>query len=114
MHVPVTFSDHNIVAINTKDATIVISQNKKLHTIDLKNCAENFTKEYNTSNGLCVGDRNIEKNYVRLYTNGIPTVISFKRFYVFGKKILFGNRKQRFMQFQTIMTQLGYTTYDLT
>lgn len=112
----VKVSDHNVVAINKSDLTIIIRRRKSFQTIDLKTCAENFKKEHGTSSGVCVGDRNIAGNYFCLYTSGINTMIYFKRPYVWnlsGKKILFGNRTERFHQFQKALTQLGYRTYDL-
>ena len=109
--------DHNIIAINHQDATIVYRKGKELHQIDLKACADNFKKQYSRSTGTCVGDRNIEKNYFSLYTNGIHTVISFRRVYIFnlsGKKLFDGTKTQRFVQFKKKLAQLGYATYDLT
>ena len=117
MYGPVKICDHNIVAINHSDATVIVRKGKKLHVIDLHVCAENFQYEHGTSNGNCVGDRNMEERYFWLYTSGIKTMICFKRFYVYnlsGKKRFFGNRMQRFHQLQSILTQLGYSTYDLT
>ena len=109
--------DHNIIAINKSNSTIVVRDGKGFHSIDLNICADNFKKEHSNSSGLCVGDRNVEGKYFCLSTNGIETMIYFKRLYIcnpFGKKILFGNRIQRFHQLQKAITQLGYRTYDLT
>ena len=75
--------DHNIIAINQSDSTIIVRRGKSLQTIDLNICAENFKKEHDKSKGTCVGDRNVEGKYFCLYTSGIQTMISFKRFYVF-------------------------------
>ena len=108
--------DHNIMAINQLDKTIIVRKGKNLNTIDLKVCADNFKNEYGTENGKCVGDRNAEQKYFILYTSGINTSISFKKLYIpnpFGTKILFGNRTQRFMQLKKALEQLGYSTYDL-
>ena len=109
--------DHNIIAINQSDSTIIVRDRKDIHIIDLKICADNFMKEYGDSNGKCVGDRNAEGKYFCLSTSGIETMIYFKRLYICnlsGKKILYGNRIQRFHQLQKAITQLGYRTYDLT
>ena len=109
--------DHNIIAINQSDSTIVVRDGKDVHTIELKICSDNFKKEHGDSNGMCVGDRNAEGKYFCLNTSGINTMIYFKRLYICnlsGKKILFGNRIQRFHQLQKAITQLGYRTYDLT
>ncbi len=109
--------DHNIIAINHPDATIVYRKGKELHQIDLKACAENFQTEYSRASGNCVGDRNIEKYYFTLYTSGIPTHIIFQRVYIFnlsGKKLFDGTKTQRFGQFKKKLAQLGYATYDLT
>ena len=109
--------DHNIIAINQSNSTIIVRDRKDIHIIDLKICADNFKKEYGDSNGKCVGDRNAEGKYFCLSTSGIETMIYFKRLYICnlsGKKILFGNRIQRFHQLQKAITQLGYKTYDLT
>lgn len=109
--------DHNIIAINKGDSTIIARVGKGSHTIDLNVCADNFKNEYGTSGGNCVGDRNVEGKYFCLNTSGVKTMICFKRLYVCnlsGGKLLFGNRIKRFHQLQKAITQLGYSTYDLT
>lgn len=109
--------DHDIIAINSSDATIIVRREKTYYTIDLHTCAENYKKEYGTTNGTCVGDRNITGKYFCLNTSGMETMIYFKKIYVcnlFGKKIFKGTRSQRFHQLQKALVQLGYTTYDLT
>ena len=109
--------DHNIIAINQSDSTIVVRDGKDVHTIELKICSDNFKKEHGDSNGMCVGYRKAEVKYFCLNTSCIQTMIYFKRLYICnlsGKKILFGNRIQRFHQLQKAITQLGYRTYDLT
>ena len=109
--------DHNIIAINPNDSTIIVRDGKDFHTIDLNSCAVNFKNEHGDFNGMCVGDRNAEGKYFCLNTSGIKTMICFKRLYICnlsGKKILFGNRIQRFHQLQKAIAQLGYRTYDLT
>ena len=109
--------DHNIIAINQSNSTIIVRDRKDVHIIDLKICADNFKKEYGDSNGKCVGDRNAEGKYFCFHTSGINTIIYFKRNYIcnlFGKKVFFGNRLQRFHQLQKNILKLGYTTYDLT
>ncbi|MBO5023541.1 MAG: hypothetical protein J6D11_04460 [Clostridia bacterium] len=114
--------DHNIIAINQglgeNESKEIIYKDKKnqRHIIDLDVCCTNFKNQYGTANGNCVGDRNITQGYFLFSTSGIETKISFKRTYVFnlfGNKILFGNKAQRFMQFEKIISKLGYTTYDL-
>ena len=109
--------DHNIIAINQSNSTIVVRDGKDIHTIDLKICADNFKIEHGASNGRCVGDRNAIGKYFCLNTSGINTMVCFKKLYVCnlsGKKKLFGTRMQRFHQLQKAITQLGYRTYDLT
>lgn len=108
--------DHNIVAVNQSDATIIVRKGKRFHTIDLNICAKNFENQQGTANGKCVGDRNITGKYFCLSTSGMKTMISFKKIYVcnlFGNKIFKGTSEQRFHQLQKAITQLGYTTYDL-
>ena len=117
MYGPNIIYDHNIVAINRADATIIVQKRKKLHTIDLNICSENFKSEHNNASENCIGDRNIEGKYFYLYTSGIKTKIYFKKFYIFnllGNRIFVGNRTQRFLKLQDTLTQLGYSTYDLT
>ena len=109
--------DHNIIAINQTDSTIIVRAKNDVHTIDLKICADNFKKEHGDSNGKCVGDRNAQGKYFCFNTSGIKTMIYFKRHYIcklFGRKILYGKRMQRFHQLQKMIAQLGYRTYDLT
>ena len=55
MYGPIKVLDHNIVAINHQDATIVYRKGKELHQIDLKACAESFQSEYSRASGNCVG-----------------------------------------------------------
>ena len=89
--------DHNIIAINQSNSTIIVRDGKGFHTIDLNSCADNFRKEHGDSNGICVGDRNAEGKYFCFNTSGIQTIVYFKRPYICnlsGKKILFGNRIQ--------------------
>lgn len=109
--------DHNIVAINQTNSTIVVRKGKTVHVIDLSICAKNFKNEYGVASGTCVGDRNITDKYFCLHTSGMKTMAYFKKIYVynfFGNKIFKGTRTQRFHQLQKAITQLGYTTYDLT
>ena len=109
--------DHNIIAINQSNSTIVVRDGKGVHTIDLNSCAASFKNEHGNSDGTCVGDRNAKGKYFCLNTSGIATMIYFKRLYIcnpFGKKLLFGSRMQRFHQLQKAITELGYRTYDLT
>ena len=109
--------DHNIVTINQNASTIIVRKGKSLHTIDLKICADNFKNEHGTSNGNCVGDRNIEGKSFCFYTSDVKTMVFFKKPFVcnlFGNKFLVGNRTQRFHQLQKSIKQLRYTTYDLT
>ena len=108
--------DHDIVAIDKSNATISVRKGKSLHTIDLNACADNFKKEYGSSNGACVGDRKIDGIYFCFHTSGVKTRIYFKKIYVlglFGKKILFGSRTDRFRQLERAIRELGFTTYDL-
>ena len=113
----IKISDHHIVAINRGNSTMTVRQGKSLQTVCFRICADNFKKEHGTSNGACIGDRNPEGKYFCLYTSGMKTMVCFKRLYIFnlsGKKLLSGSRIGRFFQLQKIITQLGYTTYDLT
>ena len=82
--------DHNIIAINQSDSTIVVRDGKDVHTIELKICADNFKKEHGDSNGMCVGDRNAEGKYFCLNTSGIKTMIYFilYNFFLFSSKSL--------------------------
>ena len=41
--------DHNIIAVNQTDSTIIFRNGKDLHTIDLNVCADNFKNEYGAS-----------------------------------------------------------------
>ena len=112
--------DHNIVAVNcvkNEQNTIVYRDKyKKLHVIDLEECARNFEKEYQKGNGKCVGDRNITGGYFVFYTSGVSTIVVFKKHYIFNfskRKIFEGSRNNRFIQFQKMLIQTEYTTYDL-
>ena len=111
------FYDHDIVAINKSEATILVRKGKDIYTIDLKACSENFKNKFSSSSGRCVGDRNIENMFFSFCTSRGEMLSIFKKLYIFnmrGNKLLFGDRIQRFHQLQKIIGQLGFSTYDLT
>lgn len=86
------------------------------HTIELEQCAKNYKCENHIDSENCVGVRKMDDNYFLLYTNYIKKKIVFKRSYVFhsGKqKLLTGSRNSRFIQFQKLLNDVKYTTYDL-
>ena len=113
--------DHQIVAVNRNKAenysdSLVYKTKEGLHQIDFEECGKNFKELYPTSSGFCIGERNIEKGYFLLFTNGFQTKIIFQKSFVFRfqNSLLHGTKKQRFSQLQKLFIQTKYTTYDLT
>ena len=128
----ITVYDFQIVAINRSKRdnfgdSIVYRDENGLHEIDLSACAENYSAENNTGSGNCVGERDIEKGYFLIYTSGIKTRIVFtggladKLFWrrlfrgdIFSWRLFRGSKRERFRQFQKMLAETKYTTYDLT
>lgn len=113
-----TIYDDQIFAINRSKAeneanSIVYKDVMNLHEIDFEICARNYQEEHPTSNGRCIGERNIEEGYFLLYTSGMKTKIVLKKRFFFGA-LLHGTRRQRFGQIQKLIDQTKYTTRDLT
>ena len=118
----ITIYDHQIFHINRSkaenisDSLIYKDKNGVLHQIDFDICAENYAKVHKSSSGRCIGQRNFEEKYFLLFTSGIQVKIIFKRFFVFPFQnyCLYGNRKQRFLKLQNLISETKYTTFDLT
>ncbi len=114
--------DHRIFAVNRdkrenfSDSIVYKDLSGEFHTINLETCAENFLKEHKESSGKCVGYRDITQKYFVFYTSGVKTMICFKKLYIFnisGRNLLIGKRNSRFMQFEKLLSQTKYTTFDL-
>ena len=113
--------DHQIFAVNRNTAenfsdSLVYKAKDGLHQIDFEECEKNFGEIYSTNNNRCIGERNIEKGYILLYTNGLQTKIVFRKAFVFSfqNHLLHGTRQERFLKLQKLLSQAKYTTYDLT
>ena len=113
--------DHQIFAVNRNKVenfsdSLVYKAKDGLHQIDFEECAKNFEYTYSTNNNRCIGERNIEKKYIILYTNGLQTKIVFRKAFVFPfqNHLLHGTRQERFLKLQKLLSQTKYTTYDLT
>ena len=113
--------DHQIFAVNRNTAenfsdSLVYKAKDGLHQIDFEECEKNFGEIYSTNNNRCIGERNIDKGYIHLYTNGLQTKIVFRKALVFSfqNHLLHGTRQERFLKLQKLLSQAKYTTYDLT
>ena len=113
--------DHQIFAINRNKVenyadSLVYRTKDGLHQIDFEECARNFDEKYQTNMSRCIGERNSKDGYILLFTNGLQTKIVFRKAYVFSVQnyLLHGTKEQRFLQFQKLLMQTKYTTYDLT
>ena len=113
--------DHQIFAVNRNTAenfsdSLVYKAKDGLHQIDFEECEKNFGEIYSTNNNRFIGERNIEKGYILLYTNGLQTKIVFRKAFVFSfqNHLLHGTRQERFLKLQKLLSQANYTTYDLT
>ena len=113
--------DNQIFAVNRNNAenfsdSLVYKAKDGFHQIDFEECAKNFEATYSTNNNRCIGERNTEKGYILLYTNGLHTKIVFRKAFVFPfqNHLLHGTRQERFLKLQKLLLQTKYTTYDLT
>ncbi|MBR2223127.1 MAG: hypothetical protein IJ973_02270 [Christensenellaceae bacterium] len=113
--------DDQIVAVNRSKAenfsdSLVYKAKDGFHQIDFEECAKNFADIHSIKENRCIGERNIEKRYVLLYTNGFHTKIVFRKAFVFPFRnhLLHGTRRERFLKLQALLSQTKYTTYDMT
>ena len=113
--------DHQIFGVNRNKAenysdSLVYKAKDGMHQINFEECAKNFQEVYPLSSGRCIGERDSQKGFVILFTNGIKTKIVFKKWYVSRSKnyLLHGTKRNRFFQLQALLAQTKYTTYDLT
>ena len=113
--------DHQIFAVNRNNAenfseSLVYKAKDGLHQIDFEECAKNFGETHLTNNHRCIGERNMEKGYILLFTNGLQTKIVFRKAFVFPFQncLLHGTKQERFLKLQRLLSQTKYTTYDLT
>ena len=114
--------DHQIRAVTRsnadgQDSSIVYADtNGKIHSISLESNVQNYKNENPICSNRCVGARKIDDKYFILYTSGVKTKIIFKKLYVlrYNKNNLFtGKRNSRFQEFQRLLGEANYTTFDL-
>ena len=101
-------------AENGSSSIVYRDGNGTTHEIDLSSCAANRNGNASNFPG-CVGERNSEEFYFLFYTSGSLTKIVFRKAFVFrNRNGLHGSRTTRFLQFQKMLSETVYTTYDLT
>ena len=117
----ITIYDHQIFAVNRSKAkneadSLIYKAKDGLHQIDFDECAKNFKAKCPTASNWCIGERNMEKGYFLLFTNGLQTKIVFRKSFVFPiqNALLNGTKQERFLKLQKLLAQTKYTTYDLT
>ena len=114
--------DHQIVHVNRSkagneaDSLIYRDESGALHQIDFDVCARNYAQVNQLGSGYCIGERNMDEGYFLLYTGGMQTKIIFKKIFVFAfqNHVLYGDRRQRFLKLQKLISESKYTTFDLT
>ena len=117
----ITVPDDRIVAVNrprfgaeNEEASIIYrDEHGELHKIDLAVCVENYCKErgIDPAGVTCVGERNCIEGYFEFWTSGMKTRVVFpKRHLLESKRHIY----ERFRSFQCLLTEMGYSTLDLT
>ena len=101
-------NDTSIIDI-TNEGITYSDQFGREHLVSYVTCAANGPI---TS---CVAERDITKWYFEFYSSSVSIKFVFRRLFVFkkGKRFLTGRRAKRFRTLQKLITDCGYTTYDL-
>ncbi len=117
----ITVPDDRIVAVNrprfgaeNEEASIIYRDGQgELHKIDLAVCVENYCKErgIDPTGVTCVGERNCIEGYFEFWTSGMKTRVVFPKRHLLESK---RHRYERFRSFQCLLTEMGYSTLDLT
>ena len=123
----ITLPDHRIVtddrvvdvirsqpgAENGERSILYRDKQGELHTIDLAVCVANYCKErgIDPSGMTCVGERNCIEGYFEFWTSGIKTRVVFPKRHFWESK---RHRHERFRSIGRLLTEMGYSTLDLT
>ena len=101
-------NDTSIIDI-TNEGITYSDQFGREHFVSYETCAVNGPI---TS---CVAERDITKWYFKFYSSSVSIKFVFRSLFVFkkGKRFLTGGRAKRFRTLQKLITDCGYTTYDL-
>ena len=113
--------DHRIVAVNrplpgaeNEDCSIIYRDEQgELHKIDLAVCVVNYCQErgIDPTGMTCVGERDCNEGYFEFWTSGTKTRIVFPKRHLLESK---RHRYQRFRSIQRLLTEMRYSTLDLT
>jgi hypothetical protein len=101
-------NDTSIVHI-TDDGITYFDEFGRNHFISFADCA------INGPTASCVAERDATKWYFKFYSSSISIKFMFRSLFVFKNKksVLLGGRLKRFKTLQKLITDSGYTTYDL-
>ena len=117
----ITVPDDCIVAVkrprpgaeNEESSILYRDEQGELRKIDLAACVVNYCKErgIDPTGMTCVGERDYIEGYCEFWTSGIKTRVVFPKRYRFESK---RHRYERFRSIQRLLTEMGYSTLDLT
>jgi len=101
-------NDTSIVHI-TNEGITYFDEFGRNHFISYEDCT------MNDPTASCVAERDITRWYFKFYSSSVSIKFMFRSLFVFkkGKRLLTGGRAKRFRTLQKLITDCGYTTYDL-
>jgi len=101
-------NDTSIVQI-TNEGITYFDEFGRNHFISYEDCT------MNDPTASCVAERDITRWYFKFYSSSVSIKFMFRSLFVFkkGKRLLTGGRAKRFRTLQKLITDCGYTTYDL-
>jgi len=101
-------NDTSIVQI-TNEGITYFDEFGRNHFISYEDCT------MNDPTASCVAERDITRWYFKFYSSSVSIKFMFRSLFVFkkGKRFLTGGRAKRFRTLQKLITDCGYTTYDL-
>ena len=100
-------------AENGECSILYLDEQGKPQQIDLAVCVENYCKErgIDPAGVTCVGERDCIEGYFEFWTSGMKTRVVFPKRHLLESK---RHRYERFRSFQCLLTEMGYSTLDLT
>ena len=97
-----------------EEASIIYRDGQgELHKIDLAVCVVNYCKDrgIDPTGVTCVGERDCIEGYFEFWTSGMKTRVVFPKRHLLESK---RHRYERFCSFGCLLTEMGYSTLDLT
>ena len=101
-------NDTSIINV-TNEGITYSDQFGRNHFISYKDCA------MNGPTASCVAERDIVKCFFKFYSSSVLIKFVFRSLFALkkGKRLLTGGRVNRFRTLQKLITDSGYTTYDV-